>query len=505
MKKRLYILPFLAALLTFSACSSDIDTTDAGTDKVPVTINATIGSPFTRSNPLDDSQKSFNNSDVIAVSNGDETKNYTFDGSKWTTADGKDFMAARGMQTTFQAYYPVKDGNSYESGQVESDQNTSDLALSDFMTAETSLDPANGATLNLSFKRKTAKVTVNIVGYGDEVDENDRQISSIQVNANLNVGDKAEKDIKGIKMRKASDSQFVALVGPTASTDAPEKVFLAFSFSNGRVLSIASRPDLEAGKAYTINVTVGRDKITVEDVTVAEFTDGETDEGKADQTQTLLSRMYSEIGDEKGKTFTVTGEWNDDYFDDIRNFATAHQDADLTVDLSQVTGLTNIPYNAFFNGYSTSHAKGLTGIILPNTVTTINGGAFRETGLKSIDLPEGLTSLYGSAFPNTPIETLTLPKSLVVISDYTFNQMSQLKEVRFKGDVTKLENNVFEGATSLQTIYLDNCTKVPSVISWTFQNMKSGITVYVKDEDMKAKFEADSKWNSHGFTFVVAQ
>lgn len=69
-----YTIYAFAALLGLSACSSDIDTPDAGAAKVPVTINATIGSPFTRSNPMgdDDAQRSFNENDEISVSNDDE-------------------------------------------------------------------------------------------------------------------------------------------------------------------------------------------------------------------------------------------------------------------------------------------------------------------------------------------------------------------------------------------------------------------------------------------------
>ena len=523
----LYILPILAALLSLSACSSDIVTTDAGAAKVPVNINATIGSPVTRSNPTGN-QAAFNNGDVIFVSNYEDAKEYKYNGGRWVTADGsRELMAERGINTDFWAYYPSKRGNSYESGKVEADQNMAGLASSDYMTAKTSLDPVDDGTLNLAFVRKTAMVTVNIVKYNYEIEAGDKPLKSCQLVANLNVGDKAGKNIGLITMKKETDSKFVALVGPTASTDALEGQsdvnFLTFNFNKRSPLYFKTRSDLEAGKAYTFNVTVGKNNIALQSVTVEDFTQGETANGTAKENialthksvvlggedinnyQSLKAWMNNNIDNATGNTLTLSGEWKDEYREAIRQFTNEHPNADLTVDLSNVTGLTSIP-NFAFHIVGRANSPGLSGITLPVGVTSIGMFAFRSSGLKTINLPEGLTSIGNTAFGYTHIETLTVPSTMVNIGDFAFARMDQLKEIHFNGDVRSFGGTVFSYVSQLH-IYLDKCTSVPQTTYTTFSYLSGPVTVYVKDEDMKKKFES-SGWRNNDtgediFTYEV--
>lgn len=249
-------------------------------------------------------------------------KTYKLTDGTWTITDGSnDMMAVRGLQTKFYAYYPVKEGNSYDSGTVEENQNDADITLSDYMTATTSVDPAKDRTINLSFQRKTAKVTVNIVRFLDEVAEDDRNISSVQIGANMNVGDKAGKNIGSITMKNVEGTekpQFVALVGPTAPSDLQgqsDVYFLALNFTSRARLYTTSVPtSLEAGKSYTFNLTVGGDKLTIENVTVADYTnDVESSEGKLVEglrlstNEELQDWLNTHIGDKKGQTLTLSG------------------------------------------------------------------------------------------------------------------------------------------------------------------------------------------------------
>ena len=73
----------------------------------------------------------------------------------------------------------------------------------------------------------------------------------------------------------------------------------------------------------------------------------------------------------------------------------------IILDLGGTTGLTEIPYQAFYS------CENLTGIVIPEGITTIDDFAFTScAGLKTVSLPKGIN--FGSTFVFKGCDSLTL-------------------------------------------------------------------------------------------------
>lgn len=99
---------------------------------------------------------------------------------------------------------------------------------------------------------------------------------------------------------------------------------------------------------------------------------------------------------------------------------------------------------------------GLSSTIIPNTVTTIGGGAFEGTTLKSIVIPEGVTLIDNSAFSDCKsLETVSLPNSLERIYPLAF-QNSNISSISIPAGVKGIGENAFYGCENLSTITVSN-------------------------------------------------
>jgi Leucine-rich repeat (LRR) protein len=139
-------------------------------------------------------------------------------------------------------------------------------------------------------------------------------------------------------------------------------------------------------------------------------------------------------------------------------------------------GITAIGDYAFVGGDSSNPSGLLTGITLPNTVTSVgnrivynqagfttfiwNGpvsgatlaGAFGSSVLNTVTLPEGLTALPGLCFYRVSSLTssgLTLPSSLTTIGQMAFDGATGLTGVLSLPNVTTIDSEAFKGCTGL--------------------------------------------------------
>ena len=60
-------------------------------------------------------------------------------------------------------------------------------------------------------------------------------------------------------------------------------------------------------------------------------------------------------------------------------------------------------------------------VVIPDTVTRIDGSAFSGAGIKSVSLPSGLTYVGSYAFNNNRLESLNLPSKITTIGTCAFN------------------------------------------------------------------------------------
>lgn len=109
-------------------------------------------------------------------------------------------------------------------------------------------------------------------------------------------------------------------------------------------------------------------------------------------------------------------------------------------------GVEIIGSDAFSNSYN------LTEIILPSTITSIESGAFYNTGITSFIYPQNLTSISSGIFTNTNLEEFSIPKAVTEINDQAFMGCTDLVKISIPESVKYIGTDVFKNCRNL-TIY----------------------------------------------------
>ena len=112
----------------------------------------------------------------------------------------------------------------------------------------------------------------------------------------------------------------------------------------------------------------------------------------------------------------------------------------------------NIPANAFY------YCENLTGITLPDSVTSIGEYAFYYcTGLTGITLPDKVAKIDKGTFQNcSGLSNITIPDSVISIGDYAFYNCSSLTNVSFGKGVKNIGGRAFYRDISLTDITIPN-------------------------------------------------
>ena len=254
-----------AAILALSACSESEDLLSAfHSDPNAVRITAQVGKAsadgFTRSNPLGtaEEQAKFNVNDEISVqAEGQDAVTYKLVGSEWQPQDNK-FLKWEKETMNFTAYYPATFNGTIN--QPTEYNSLESLAAADFMSFRGEQSNTNGNQLTLTMKREMARVVVEIAGFNDQYTKN-ATVNSLS--------------ICGVKAYKhETDGKFYALIDPkyTPSTTAP---FLSLEVADGESKTTekytTTPTTFVAGKSYTYKLTVGKNKISVSGITVADW------------------------------------------------------------------------------------------------------------------------------------------------------------------------------------------------------------------------------------------
>ena len=268
-----------AAILALTACSESEDLLAAyHSDSKAVHITAQVGKAsadgFTRSNPLGtaEEQAKFNENDKISVqADGQDAVTYKLVGSEWQPQGGK-FLKWENETMNFTAYYPATTYSGGTITQPEKYTSEADLAAADFMSFTGNVENPGDNSLTLTMNRLMARVVVEIADFNDQYTKN-ATVKSVTINGN-------------IKAYKHSDNKFYALINPnsTSSTTAP---FLSLEVEDGTsktTETLTTTPTFVAGNSYTYQLKVGKNKISVSGITVADWNTGTiTDNGKAEE------------------------------------------------------------------------------------------------------------------------------------------------------------------------------------------------------------------------------
>ena len=263
MKMMKYMTSIATALFALVACSDADDILSAyHNDPNAVRITAEVGKAsadgFTRSNPLGkdaDEQKKFNQDDEISVkADGQEAVTYRFDGSEWIPQDSK-FLKWESETMNFTAFYPATFNGTIT--QPTGYTSVESLAAADYMSFNAPIGkPKDNNTLTLNMERQMARVVVEIVGFNDQY-------------AGATVNSINSLTIKGVKAYKHSDNKFYALMVPCEAKSTEN--FLSLEVGEGNTETLTGIPALEAGKSYTYQLTVGKNKVVVTGITVKDW------------------------------------------------------------------------------------------------------------------------------------------------------------------------------------------------------------------------------------------
>lgn len=263
------------AALFLTGCTTD--TANNGRwmeDSNAVRIQASAGSTLTRSNPIETDESKltgFNQGDMISVRNRNITVNYTLNGEIWQPVDNDKYLVWDEKDLTFEAYYPCDDKNDFSVGYIKKDQSTlKALAQSDYMNITSPLtEIPSDKHLTLKLQRKTARLILKIQHFNDEFSEGVK-VTELGIGCPENTnGEGSWESIRPYQQNGDGgvNTTYTALVIPgkrmvyiTPTNTNPEEPEIELKLETG---------ELEAGKSYTYNLIVGKNKVTVGGVTVA--------------------------------------------------------------------------------------------------------------------------------------------------------------------------------------------------------------------------------------------
>ena len=288
-----------AAILALSACSESEDLLSAfHSDPNAVRITAQVGKAsadgFTRSNPLGtaEEQAVFNVNDEISVkADGQDAVTYKYDGSEWQP-QGNKFLKWEKETMNFTAYYPA----TFNGTITQPTEYTSleSLAAADFMSfsgSQTNTKDNKRNQLTLTMERKMARVIVEIASFNDQYTKN-ATVNSLSICG-----------VKAFKHKE--DGKFYALIDPNYNpSTAP---FLSLEVKDGESKTTekytTTPTTFVAGNSYTYQLKVGKNKISVSGITVADWdnTGKITDNGKAE-----LFSPYVTFTADAEQTFKMT-------------------------------------------------------------------------------------------------------------------------------------------------------------------------------------------------------
>ena len=273
--------------LLLAGCATDSDNSNTWlSDPNAVHVSASVGSIFTRSNPAasdEAKQMSFNSGDVMGVSNNGTSLTYTFNGTDWQPGSGN-YLVWDKSDLTFQCWYPADGKNTFNKGYIQEDQsNATEIAKSDYMMAATTLPKIpDSRQLDVTLVRKTARLILNIQSFNDQFDANTTKVNHIRIASKAST-DASESSIVNIKPLQNGEggigTTYTALVAPGKVEG---KLYFTTDESAETPL-VVKTGTLEAGKSYTYNLIVGKNKVTVGGVTVAEWGTDKIKGGKAEE------------------------------------------------------------------------------------------------------------------------------------------------------------------------------------------------------------------------------
>lgn len=483
--KTLRYIALAALTLSFAACEQeDINPAVQG-DPDAVKINATIGALQTRVAYGENGATTFTNGDAIKVVNlmrtsKNEATYTTTDGTNWTTTDAMVWNSS--SKNKFQAWYPVADYSSYDTFTIPTDQSdATKLASADWMTASTGeIDKPGNGVLDLNFQHRLAKVTVNLT-FSSQYPKGYQHVSKFTFYTN-------EQTQQAITPLANSETSYTAILRPGEYADESYFIYLMMDGIEEHLVlgkTTTAAINLEAGKHYTFTLKVGKDVVSIDDVTVADWNEEDIDGGVAEEVVNLnIINATAMSTDELNAAVTraLTAGYTDikvtlapdagvDMFQAIAAPIAATVDPSLeswelvgigTIDLT-ISGAKTVPEYVFYGvdyGYTEHWAAGpvLRSVTLPD-VTEIKNSAFCSCiNLISVSAPKCEVIGTNAFLYDESMSSIYFPVAKI-IGDGAFGWCESLTEISLP-EATTLGNSALGICSNLKTAYLPKVTHI---------------------------------------------
>ena len=121
---------------------------------------------------------------------------------------------------------------------------------------------------------------------------------------------------------------------------------------------------------------------------------------------------------------------------------------------------------AFYDGYGFGQGAKITSVVIPNSVTSIWGNAFRETGITKLVIPNSVTSIGGWAFAKTEsLKSAILSNSLTTMAYYIF-EYSGLSSVIIPEGIKVIPESMFSHTQLTSVVIPDSVTLIDKDAFW---------------------------------------
>lgn len=168
-------------------------------------------------------------------------------------------------------------------------------------------------------------------------------------------------------------------------------------------------------------------------------------------------------------------------------------------------GVTTIGIGAFREDFWKSNCPNIISVTIPSTVTRIENDAFlRCTKLKSITLPSQLNYIGNSAFSCCKsLQYITIPYNIKKLETSTFYMCESLKSIFFMNDEIDIvtANSIFAKCTSLKYIHFKYSHNDTNVIQCAMREARvrvaTGMTI--SDKLLSAKYDN----TINGVTYIL--
>ena len=161
--------------------------------------------------------------------------------------------------------------------------------------------------------------------------------------------------------------------------------------------------------------------------------------------------------------------------------------------------------------------KGLTTIVVPNSVTMISEGAFAESGLKEIILPNSIEYIGEYSFQNTHLRTITIPKSIIEIAKVAFSGNDSLISIYLEDGIGIINDDAFASCINLKDVYCYSetvpLTKGNGIFGGYYQDAvlhvpKKGVENYKNNIEWSRQFKEivsiEEEGNKSSFGWILA-